>query len=232
MLDNFLFVALPYIALLFFIGGSFYRAYSGVKSHFRGRWDPTAHGDFLWTTRSTGFLGRASIGPATLCLHWGLIILVLAHLLGFLGGGFNSPSLVEFFRWLGMLGGILLFYGATWALVRRIGKSQLRALSTAEDYLVLSFLIVISGLGLYISGVQLIFGLSYAVGPWLYSVLTLRPDPSLVAKFSTLAKLHLVLNFVFFAYFPFTKLVHAFSFPFRYLVRPYISMRSYAALKR
>ncbi|GBD31808.1 Nitrate reductase-like protein NarX [bacterium HR33] len=79
---------------------------------------------------------------------------------------------------------------------------------------------------------QLVFGLSYAVGPWLYSLLTLRPDAGLVANFSVLAKLHLVVNFLFLSYFPFTKLVHAFSFPFRYFVRPYISMRSYAALKR
>lgn len=232
MLDNFFFAALPYISLVLFVGGSFYRAFSGFKSRFRGKWDPTAHGDFLWTTRSTGFFGRASIGPATLCMHWGLIILIVAHLLGFLGGGFNSPALVEFFRWVGMFGGILLFYGASWALARRLGKRQLRAISGTEDYLVLFFLIAISGLGLYTSAVQLVFGLSYAVGPWIYSVLTLRPDASLVGNLSVLAKLHLIVNLLFFAYFPFTKLVHAFSFPFRYFTRPYISVRSYAGLKR
>jgi nitrate reductase gamma subunit len=232
MVENFFFVGLPYVALLLFIGGSAYRAFTGLKSRFRAKWDWTAYGDFLWTTRSTGFFGRASIGPATLCLHWGLVILVTAHILGFLGGGLNSPSLVEFFRWVGMLGGILLFYGTSWAFVRRLVKPQLRAMSTWEDYLVLLFLIVISGLGLYTSAVQLIFGLSYGVGPWLYSLFTLKPDPTLVRNFPLLAKLHLIVNFVFFAYFPFTKLVHMLSYPFRYVTRPYISMRSYVALKR
>ncbi|HJO76727.1 MAG TPA: hypothetical protein QF658_04135, partial [Pelagibacteraceae bacterium] len=42
---------------------------------YRGKWDLSVRGDYLWTTRSTGFFGRASIGPASLCLHWGLIIL-------------------------------------------------------------------------------------------------------------------------------------------------------------
>lgn len=232
MVDYFFFVGLPYVALVLFIGGSIYRAFTGLKSRYRGRWNWSAYGDFLWTTRSTGFFGRASIGPATLCLHWGLITLVVAHILGFLGGGLNSPSLVEFFRWVGMVGGILLFYGASWALVRRVSKPQLRAMSTAEDYVVLAFLIAISGLGLYTSAVQLVFGLSYGVGPWLYSLLTLQPAPALLSNFPLLAKLHLILNFLFFAYFPFTKLVHMLSYPFGYITRPYVSMRKLAALKR
>ncbi|MDR7434039.1 MAG: respiratory nitrate reductase subunit gamma [Armatimonadota bacterium] len=232
MFENFFFVGLPYITLLLFLGGSAYRAFTTMKSRFRGKPDWSVRGDFLWTTRSTGFFGRASIGPATLCLHWGLVILILSHILGFFGGGLNSPSLVEVFRWAGMFGGILLFYGASWAFVRRLIKPQLRAMSTTEDYLVLLFLIVISGLGLYTSAVQLIFGLSYGLGPWLYGLLTFRPDPTLLSGFPLLAKLHLIVNFIFLAWFPFTKLVHMFSYPFGYITRPYISMRSYVALKR
>lgn len=232
MVDNFFFVGLPYITLLLFIGGSVYRGFTGLKSRFRGKWNRSAYGDFLWTTRSTGFFGRASIGPATLCLHWGLVILIVAHILGFFGGWLKTPSLVEFFRWVGMFSGILVFYGASWAFVRRLTKPQLRAMSTPEDYLVLLFLIVISGLGLYTSAVRLIFGLSYGVGPWLYSLFTFRPNPTLVSGLPLPAKLHLIVNFIFFAYFPFTKLVHMFSYPFGYIPRPYISVRSYVALKR
>ena len=232
MLDHFLFVGLPYISLFLFVGGSAYRAFRGLKSRFRGKLDWSARGDFLWTTRSTGFFGRASIGPATLCLHWGLVILILSHILGFFGGGLNVPFLVELFRWVGMFGGILLFYGVSWALTRRLIKPQLRAMSTLEDYLVLLFLIVISGLGLYTSAIQLIFGLSYSVGPWLYGLLTLQPDPTLLGGLPVFMKLHLIVNFIFLAWFPFTKLVHMLSYPFGYITRPYISMRSYMALKR
>jgi respiratory nitrate reductase gamma subunit len=232
MLDNFLFIALPYIALLLFVGGTAYRAFTGVKTSFRGHLTWSARGDFLWTTRSTGFFGRASIGPATLSLHWGLFIVIAAHIVGFIGGAAGLPALVEAFRWGGMFGCILLLYGASWALVRRIVIPQLRAMSTNEDYAVLVFLIVITALGLYYAIVQMAFGVSYAAGAWLVSVFTLRPDASLIAGAPVIIKLHMVIALVFLAYVPFTKLVHAFSFPFGYITRPYISMRRYAGLKR
>ncbi len=232
MFDNFFFVALPYIAILLFIGGSAYRAFTGAKTAFRGRLSWSARGDLLWTTRSTGFFGRASIGPAALALHWGLIIIFVAHVVGFIGGAGNWPVLVDFFRWGGMFGGMLLLYGVSWAFVRRLTAPQLRAMSKLEDYIVLLFLIIISGLGLYQSVIQLAFGVSYAVGPWFASIFTLQPDAGLVTGAPFLVKLHMIVVFVFLAYFPFTKLVHVFSYPFAYTTRPYISMRRYVGLKR
>ncbi|MCC6629880.1 MAG: respiratory nitrate reductase subunit gamma [Chloroflexi bacterium] len=232
MLDNFLFVGLPYITILLFIGGSIFRAFTGFNTAFRGKADWSVRGDYLWTTRSTGFFGRASIGPAALCLHWGLLIIILAHIVGFIGGAGGWSSLADFFRWTGMFGCVLLLYGASWALVRRIIMPQVRAMSTHDDYIVLLFLIVITGLGLYHSMVQMAWGVSFAVGPWLVGLFTLQPNPGLVASAPLIIKLHMIVNFIFLAYFPFTKLVHVFSYPFAYITRPYISMRSYVGLKR
>lgn len=232
MVDAFFFVALPYITILLFVGGTAYRAFTGVKTAFRGRLDWTARGDIMWTTRSTGFFGRASIGPAALCLHWGVVLLLVTHVLGFVGGAGGWSSLVEVFRWAGMVGGVLVVYGLGWALVRRLAIPQVRAMSTAEDFAVLLFLIVIAGLGLYHAAVTLAFGVSYAVGPWLVGLLTLQPDVQQMVGVSLLVKLHIIIALVFFAYVPFTKLVHAFSYPFAYMTRPYISMRSYVGLKR
>ena len=232
MSDNFFFVALPYITILLFFGGSLYRAFTGAKTAFRGKLTWSARGDFLWTTRSTGFFGRASIGPAALSLHWGLFIVIIGHVVGFVGGAGGWPLLVDFFRWSAMFGSVLLLYGASWALVRRLVSPQLRAMSTREDYAVLLFLIVSTGLGLFHSVVQVAFGVSFAVGPWLVGLFTFQPDAGLVAGASLVSKLHMITNFVFLAYLPFTKLVHVFSFPFGYLTRPSISMRSYVGLKR
>jgi len=232
MADNVFFVALPYITLLLLVGGSVYRAFTGVKTAFRGRLAWSARGDLLWTTRSTGFFGRASIGPASLCLHWGMIILIVTHVVGFVGGAGGWASLVDVFRWAGMFGGVLLFYGACWALARRLVTPRLRVMSTREDYAVLVFLILVTGLGLYHSVVHRAFGVSYAVGPWLVGLLTLRPDTGPIAGAPLVIKLHMIVVQVFLAYLPFTKLVHVFSYPFGYITRPYISMRSYAGLKR
>jgi nitrate reductase gamma subunit len=77
----------------------------------------------------------------------------------------------------------------------------------------------------------LAFGVSFAVGPWFGSIFTLKPDAGLVAGSPFIVKLHMIVVFVFLAYFPFTKLVHFFSYPFAYITRPYISMRSYVRLK-
>lgn len=232
MLDNFFFVALPYVAILLLVGGSAYRAFTGAKTQFRGRADWSVRGDYLWTTRSTGFFGRASIGPAVLSLHWGLFLVILGHVIGFIGGAYGWSSWVEFFRWTGMFGGVLLLYGLSWAFVRRLASAQLRAMSSLEDFVVLAFLITITAFGLYHTAVRLSFGVSYSVGPWFTSLFTLHPDAGLLARVPLSVKLHMIVALAFLAYLPFTKLVHAFSYPFGYISRPYISVRRYAGLKR
>jgi nitrate reductase gamma subunit len=232
MSDNFFFIGLPYITIILFFGGVIFRCFSGVVSGYRGSWDWSARGDYLWTTRSTGFFGRASIGPASLCLHWGIIILFFAHIAGFIGGAYQLASWVDFFRWAGLGGGILFGYGIVWAFVRRITIPQVKAMSTPDDYIILLFLIIISGFGLYQSAVELVFGVSYSVGPWIGSIFKLQPDASMIAGAPVVNKLHIIFALVFFAYLPFTKLVHVFSYPFGYITRSFISMRRFVALKK
>lgn len=232
MSDEFFFGALPYISILLFFGGIIYRGFSGIMSSYRGTWDWSARGDYYWTTRSTGFFGRASIGPAALCLHWGIIVLFFAHIIGFIGGAYSLAEWVDVFRWGGLAGGVLLLYGLVWALFRRLSIPQVKAMSRGEDYLVLLLLILIAGLGLYQSAVVLIFGISYSVGPWIASILKLQPDASLVAGIPLVNKLHIIIAMLFFAYFPFTKLVHVISYPFGYFSRSFISVRRYQGVKR
>jgi nitrate reductase gamma subunit len=232
MLYDFFFIGLPYITITLFFGVTIYRSFSGMMSGHRGKWDVSARGDYLWTTRSTGFFGRASIGPASLCLHWGIIILFFAHIAGFIGGAYNIASLVDFFRWTGLAAGIIFTYGIIWALARRIMIPQVKAMSTPDDYIVLIFLIIIAGFGLYQSAVELVFGISYSVGPWISSIFRLQPDVSMIVGAPLINKLHIIIALLFFAYLPFTKLVHIFSYPFGYMTRPFISMRKYLALKK
>ena len=78
----------------------------------------------------------------------------------------------------------------------------------------------------------MVFGISYSVGPWIGGVFKLQPDVSMIAGAPLVNKLHIILALLFFAYLPFTKLVHVFSYPFKYITRPFISMRRYVALKK
>ena len=232
MWDSFLFIGLPYITVALFFGVTIYRGFSGMMSGHRGKWNWTARGDYLWTTRSTGFFGRASIGPASLCLHWGIVILFVAHCVGLIGGAYNLESWVVFFRWVGLGAGVLFLYGIAWAFLRRITNPKVRAMSTADDYIILLFLILITCLGLYQSAVELVFGISYSVGPWIVSIFNFKPDVSMISGAPLINKLHIISALIFFTYLPFTKLVHIFSYPFGYITRPYISMRRYVGLKK
>ena len=232
MWNKFFFIGLPYITIILLFGGTIYRGFSGIMSGYRGKGDLSVRGDCLWTTRSTGFFGRASIGPASLCLHWGAIILFLAHVAGLIGGAYGLATWVEFFRWAGLGGGLLFCYGLAWAFVRRVTIRQVRAMSRPEDYSILVFLFLIAGFGLYQSAVERIFGVSYSVGPWIASIFRLQPDVAVMAGAPLVNKLHVILALIFFAYLPFTKLVPIFSYPFGYVGRPFISVRKYVALKK
>lgn len=219
-MDKFFFVILPYVAMVLFFGVPVYRA-------FRGKLQWTARGELPWTTRASGFFGTPVLGVAALALHWGIILLFVAHVIGLLGGYLQNTTLVEIFYWLGLVAGIAFFYGCLVAFIRRIVNPEMRAMSMAEDYIVLIFLLVISGLALYQVLISQVFGMSWVVGQWLAGIYTFTPDDEVMAGASLLTKLHIISASIFFAYFPFTKLVHLWSYPFNYITRPYISMRSY-----
>ena len=55
MWNNFFFIGLPYITVTLFFGGIIYRGLSGMMGGYRNKWDLSSRGDYLWTTRSTGF---------------------------------------------------------------------------------------------------------------------------------------------------------------------------------
>ncbi len=206
-----LFVGLPYITLLLMVAVPIYRLWINPIN-----WD--------WTTRSSGFFGNQSIGIASPLLHWGLFFLFAGHIIGILGVALGFPFVGIFF-WMGGVGGVLAFVGSVIALVRRLYLRRMRVMSTPQDYVIHAFLLVMLGLGLYPPLFEGVFGVSFSIFPWFISIFQLSPDISLIAEAPLVNRIHVVTSMLFFAYFPFTKLVHLWSFPFRYFTRPYISMR-------
>ena len=119
-----------------------------------------------------------------------------------------------------------MLLGSVIALYRRIRVPEVRAMSQVDDYVVHLFVIPIVSLALYQSVVHRIFGVSYAASAWMASLWRLSPQPELMASASLITKLHVFLALAFLAYFPFTKLVHVWTYPVNYFVRPYQSMRT------
>ena len=64
------------------------------------------------------------------------------------------------------------------------------------------------------------------VSPWFRSLFYLQPKAELMTDVPIGFKLHLLIAFALFAFWPFTRLVHAFSAPVGYLTRPYVVYRS------
>lgn len=211
-MNNFFFEVFPYIALTLFVGVPIIRR---------------SFGGFRFSTRASGFFERPAMGIASLAFHWGIITLFVAHLCGFIGGLITSAGWVDIFHWVGLVAGVTALYGLILALLRRVVVAEMRAVSQVDDYLVLLLLISIVITGLYPVIAAKTFGLSYTVAPWVKSVLTLSPQVGAVGGLALISKLHLILSMTFFAYFPFTKMVHIWTVPLSYFVRPYQSMRTY-----
>jgi nitrate reductase gamma subunit len=82
----------------------------------------------------------------------------------------------------------------------------------------------VAGLGLTLFGGEHDYRAS--VAPWLRSILLLRPEGELMAGAPVGFQVHTLLALALIASWPFTRLVHAFTAPVGYLVRPYIVYRS------
>lgn len=206
--------AFPYVALTLFFVVPFLRM---------------IYRPFGLTTRASGiFLGRDVLGPASHLLHWGIFLVFFGHVAGLVGGIMGWGSWVAAFFWMGTLGGLAAIAGSAVALTRRLMVPEMRAMSQPDDYIVHLFIIAILGVAIYQGLAHRIWGVSFTVAPWFASLWRFQPRPELMASASTLTKIHVFLAFAFAAYFPFTKLMHAWTLPVNYFVRPYQVMRTVA----
>lgn len=211
-MNEFLFAVFPYIALTLFIVVPIIRR---------------IRGGFTFTTRASGFIERPAMGLAALSFHWGIFILFAAHIFGLIGGLALNMNMIDWFHWTGLAAGVFAFYGFALALSRRVLIPEMRAMSQRDDYIVLLLLVVIVSAGLWPVIVDKSFGLSMTVAPWVKSIVYLSPDWQGMATLPIASKIHITAGLALAAYFPFTKLVHMWTYPFSYFVRPFQSMRTY-----
>ncbi|HOR26920.1 MAG TPA: respiratory nitrate reductase subunit gamma [Candidatus Sumerlaeota bacterium] len=211
MLDAFLFLGLPYLALVSLVAGSIWR-------YRRNR--------FSYSALSSQFLERKQLRWGSLPWHVGLLVVFIGHLVPFVAPGLWQ-SLVANRGFLlavetaGVAAALLALGGLTVLAVRRVFSGPLQRITTTMDLIIVGLLIVQVILGL---GVALHhrWGAQWSgrtLGPYLWSVVTLRPEAEWVAAMPPLVKLHVAGAFAIFALLPFSRLVHAFSLPVEYLWR-------------
>ncbi len=214
MLNQLLFVALPYVALAIFLVGSIYRyLYKGFKV----------------SSLSSQFLEGRQLFFGSQPFHWGLFFLFFGHLIAFL-----FPSTV--IAWNGQTVRVLILecasfafgISALWGLFalikRRLTKKRVQIVTSKMDVVVYLVLLV-----------QIISGLCVAyfnrwgsnwfaafLTPYLRSIFVFDPQIDAISTVNSVwLKIHVVSAFSIIAIIPFTRFVHFLVYPVDYLWRSY-----------
>ncbi|WP_020667613.1 respiratory nitrate reductase subunit gamma [Amycolatopsis nigrescens] len=213
--------AAPYASLALLVFGTIWRY----------RYDK-----FGWTSRSSQLHESKLLKVASPVFHIGLFMVLGGHVLGLVipknltelvGIDEHAYHLISLTA--GSIAGLVAVGGLALLLVRRLRTPAVRASSTYSDkymYLVLG-IGMLAGLAttLLDNGVRGGYDYRETVGPWFRGIFLLDPHPELMAAAPLDYQLHTALGMLLFALWPFSRLVHAFSAPVHYLLRPYIVYR-------
>ncbi|WP_070120323.1 respiratory nitrate reductase subunit gamma [Bacillus marinisedimentorum] len=220
MMDQFLWVIFPYLALAVFIGGHI----------FRYNYD-----QFGWTAKSSEVLEKKKLRWGSLLFHWGILFVLAGHIMGILipAGVYEAIGVSEYtYHYIAIAGGLPAGIAAALGLAifiyRRYTVKRVRRTSSIGDWAALFFLAVVMGSGLSATFANIdSHGFDYrtTIGPWFRGLFVLSPDASLMETVPLWFKIHITAAFGLFAAWPFTRLVHFFSIPLRYLRRSYIVYR-------
>jgi len=220
-MNTLLWVVLPYATLVIFVLGTIWRY----------RYDK-----FGWTTRSSQLYETAVLRWGSPMFHAGILLVLIGHVGGLLipkswteAAGISEHTYHLLSVFIGTTAGVLTVVGLAILIARRRLVGPVFIATTRNDkamYVVLAGTIL---LGLLATVRANVIGDGYdyreTVSPWLRSVLLLQPDASLMNGVPLDFKAHVVAALLLFAFWPFTRLVHAFSAPVGYLTRPYVVYR-------
>lgn len=213
-LDAFLWVLLPYIALTSFVVGHVWR--------YR-------RDGYTWTAHSTQLLERRQLLVGSLALHFGMLGVIAGHVLGILVPKSWTEAVGisdDVYHWLAIVGGlsagILASLGALVLVYRRLKIDRVRATTLRSDWAMYPLLLATIALGMLatvVGGVVDRYDYRETVSPWFRSVFTLDPDGNLMVGAPFVYQAHVVVAWLLYAVWPYTRLVHLWSVPIGYLVR-------------
>ena len=219
--DNVLFGQLPYVLITIGIFGTIYRFVSNR---------------FSWSSQSSEFLENKTLFYGTVPWHYGIILILLAHIVvAFIPGAMlawnASPGRLYAFELIGLILGFSALFGLLALIYRRLSNTRVRVVTSSWDVLVLIILIiqVVTGLG---NAILYKWGSNWYAAtavPWIWSVITFRADASYIANLPLVTKIHVFNAMIFIAFIPFTRFVHFLAFwgPIKYLFRSYQLVRWY-----
>ncbi len=219
---NFWFAYYPYICTTLLIAGLILRY---------AAWP----GD--WNARSSEFFEKKWLRRGSLLFHYAIILSFFGHVAGLL----TPESVMRALRisveahtvlavGMGMILAPLVVLGLGILLWRRFDNERVRATTTPMDVIVV-LLILLNGCTGFYQAYVAHFPVFTTIGPWLRGLVAFRPDVALMEGVPAFMQVHVVSAFTLFALVPFSRLVHIFSVPVTYALRPFqIYRRRYAGL--
>ena len=221
-MNTLLWVVIPYATIVTVVLGTIWRY----------RYDK-----FGWTTRSSQLYESNVLRWGSPMFHIGILFVLVGHVGGLLipkswteAVGISERTYHLTAVFLGTVAGVLTLVGLAILILRRRLVGPVFTATTRNDktmYVVLAGTIVL-GLLATVRANLLGDGYDYreTVSPWFRSLFYLQPKAELMTDVPIGFKLHLLVAFALFAFWPFTRLVHAFSAPVGYVTRPYVVYRS------
>ena len=221
-LDVVLWIIIPYLAIATFVLGHVWRY----------RYDK-----FGWTTRSSQLYESRLLRLGSPLFHFGILLVIGGHLFGILvpeaatrTTGISETAYHVVAVALGTVSGVMTVAGLAILVYRRRVTGPVFSATTRNDkaMYVLLAATLLAGLATTVLGNLLGHAYDYRLGvaPYFRSVFYAHPDTGLIASAPVGFQIHVMLAWVLFAAWPFTRLVHVFSAPVGYLTRPYIVYRS------
>lgn len=222
-INQFIFGVFPYIAGTVFIFGSLLRF---------------ERGQYTWRAMSSQMLVNKErwFRPASIAFHVGILLLFFGHLFGLLtptwvyeSFGLTASAKQMLAIVAGGLFGLLCFFGLTYLLWRRLFVPRVRANSAGMDtfIIVLIWLQLVTGLcTIAVSTGHLDGYVMQQLGYWAQHIVTFRSGAhEYVLDVHWIYKSHMFLGLIMFTAFPFSRLVHVWSWPWAYTRRRFQVVR-------
>ena len=221
VLETFLWVIIPYMALAVFVLGHIWR--------FR-------RDRFGWPTRSSQIYESKLLRIGSPLFHYGIIFVFLGHVIG-LGIPKSWTSAVGITDHMYHFMAITVGLGAAAATIgglalliyRRRTNNRVFGATTRLDklmYLMLSVVILAGVYSTIFDSALSDYDYREGVSVWFRQFWMFQPDVNLMASAPLGFQIHVMSAILIFALWPFTRLVHVFAAPLGYITRPYIIYRS------
>ena len=217
MMDLLLWGIFPYIILTIFVGGLIYRYQKD---------------QFGWTTKSSELLEKKQLRWGSILFHFGIIFVFGGHVLGLIIPVelYHALGITEHMYHLVAIGfgipaGIAALIGMILLTWRRISVKRIKATTSPSDWVALIFVLAAITTGITATSLNVdSHGFDYrtTIAPWLRGLFYFHIQPELMVDVPIWFKIHIYTTFSLYVVFPFTRLVHVFSLPIRYLGRSFV----------